>query len=79
MKKVSVLLLVALVAVSGCGRRRVPPGAVVTDSAPGPGRETVVKINGMCTLKRTVLVRGPDVNGRETAERTVVSGQPYPC
>ena len=79
MKKVSILLLVALVAVSGCGRRRVPPGAVVTDSPPGPGRDTVVKSNGLCTLNRTVLVRGPNVNGRATLERTVVSGQPYPC
>ncbi len=80
MNKVSVLVLVALVAVSGCGRRRLPVTAVATDSPPGIGRQSVTRLsNGQCVLNREVMVRGPVLNGQQTYEPAIVQGNPYPC
>ena len=79
MKKTALLVLVALVVVSGCGRR-LPVTAVPTDSPPGVGRQSVTKFaDGQCVLNREVLVLGAVLNGQPTYERSTISGQPYPC
>ncbi len=79
MKKTSTLAVLALLAVAGCGRR-LPVTAVVTDRPLGPGRQSVTRFaNSQCVLNKEVRIRGPIVDGQQTYERLVTSGQPYPC